>query len=119
MINKYKSRLVAKGYVQQPGVNFIEVFASTTRVKTIRFLTAIAAKNRWELHHFDNKATFLYGEFKENFYVTQPEGYITKRNEYKVYQLMKALYGLRQAHRSSNTKLDTILKILRFQKCTT
>lgn len=63
-INKYKTRLVVKGYVQQPGVDFLEVFASVTWIKTICFLIAIVSTKGWELHHLDVKTTFLYGELK-------------------------------------------------------
>ncbi|KAJ9559933.1 hypothetical protein OSB04_005093 [Centaurea solstitialis] len=116
-INKYKARLVAKGYVQQPGIDFQEVFAPVARIETIRFLIALAVTNGWELHHLDVKTTFLHGELKETVYVSQPEGYIKKGNEHKVYRLTKALYGLRQAPRAWNTKLDGILKSMKFQKC--
>ncbi|KAJ9535118.1 hypothetical protein OSB04_un001804 [Centaurea solstitialis] len=116
-INKYKARLVAKGYVQQPGIDFQEVFAPVARIETIRFLIALAATNGWELHHLDVKTAFLHGELKETVYVSQPEGYIKKGNEHKVYRLTKALYGLRQAPRAWNTKLDGILKSMKFQKC--
>lgn len=42
-INKYKSRLVAKGYIQRHGVDFEEVFAPVARIETIRFIIALAA----------------------------------------------------------------------------
>ena len=116
-INKYKARLVAKGYVQQPGIDFQEVFALVARIETIWFLIALFATNGWELHHLDIKTAFLHGELKEYVYVSQPEGYIKKGNEHKVYRLTKALYGLRQAPRAWNTKLDGILKNMKFQKC--
>ena len=112
-----RARLVAKGYVQQPGIDFQEVFAPVARIETIRFLVALAATNGWELHHLYVKTAFLHGELKETVYVSQPEGYIKKGNEHKVYRLSKALYGLRQAPRAWNTKLDGILKSMRFQKC--
>jgi len=116
-INKHKARLVAKGYVQQPGIDFQEVFAPVARIETIRFLIALAATNGWELHHLDVKTAFLHGELKETVYVLQPEGYIKRGNEHKVYLLTKALYGLRQAPRAWNTKLDGILKGMKFYKC--
>lgn len=34
-INKYKTRLVAKGYVHQYGVDYDEVFAHVARIETI------------------------------------------------------------------------------------
>ena len=42
-INKYKACLVAKGYVQQHGVDYEEVFAPVARIETIRLLINLAA----------------------------------------------------------------------------
>ena len=41
-IIKYKAGLVAKADVQQPGINFDEVFAPVARLETIRLLIALA-----------------------------------------------------------------------------
>lgn len=108
-ITKHKARLVAKGYVKKHGVDFDEVFAPVARIETVRFIIALAASNGWEVHHLDVKTAFLHGELKENVYVTQPEGFVTKGSEEKVYKLHKALYGLRQAPRAWNIKLNEIL----------
>ncbi|KAG7557329.1 Zinc finger CCHC-type superfamily [Arabidopsis suecica] len=116
-INKYKARLVAKGYVQKHGIDFDEVFAPVARIETIRFIVAIAASNGWEVHHLDVKTAFLHGELKEVVFVSQPEGFVVKGSENKVYRLNKALYGLRQAPRAWNIKLNKILKELGFTKC--
>lgn len=54
-INKYKSRLVAKCYIQRHGVDFKEVFALVALIETVRFLISLAASNEWEIHHLDVK----------------------------------------------------------------
>ncbi|AAF32440.1 hypothetical protein; 74056-75837 [Arabidopsis thaliana] len=113
----YKARLVAKGYVQQYGVDFEEVFAPVARIETIRLLINLAASHGWEIHHLDVKTAFLHGELKETVYVYQPEGFERKGSEDKVYKLNKALYGLRQAPRAWNNKLNHILVELQFLKC--
>lgn len=61
-INKYKSILVAKGYIQRHGIDFEEVFAPVSRTKTIRFIIGLAASNGWEIHHLDVKTAFLHGD---------------------------------------------------------
>ncbi|KAL1207758.1 Retrovirus-related Pol polyprotein from transposon TNT 1-94 [Cardamine amara subsp. amara] len=106
-VNKHKARLVAKGYVQQYGIDF----------ETIRLLVNLAAANGWEIHHLDVKTAFLHGELKETVYVTQPDGFEKHGSEEKVYRLNKALYGLRQAPRAWNNKLNQILEELQFKKC--
>lgn len=93
-ILKHKARLVAKGYVQKVGIDFDEVFAPVTRLETVRLLLALAANNEWEVHHLDVKSAFLNGKLYEEVYVKQPEGYVVKGSEGKVYRLFKALYGL-------------------------
>ncbi|GKC59328.1 ribonuclease H-like domain, reverse transcriptase, RNA-dependent DNA polymerase, partial [Tanacetum coccineum] len=86
-IIKYKERLVAKGYVQEQGIDFDEVFAPVARIETVRLILALAAYHGWQ------------------------------GNSGKVYKLTKALYGLRQAPRAWNVKLDQTLKSLDFKKC--
>ena len=78
---------------------------------------AMAASKFWEIHHLDVKTAFLHGVLKEEVYVTQPEGFEIKGEEDKVYILRKALYGLRQAPRAWNIKLNDILKGLGFKHC--
>lgn len=114
---KHKARLVAKGYVQRKGIDYDEVFAPVARLETIRLLLALSAKEEWEVHHLDVKSAFLNGELLEEVYVTQPEGFVKKGQEQKVYKLSKALYGLRQAPRAWNARLDKCLKDLGFKKC--
>ena len=45
------------------------------------------------------KAAFLNGELDEKLYMEQPQGYVVKGKEYCVYELRKALYGMKQASR--------------------
>ncbi|XP_076947543.1 uncharacterized protein LOC143619520 [Bidens hawaiensis] len=116
-IIKYKARLVAKGYVQMPGIDFEEVFAPVARLETIRLLFALAAREEWSIHHMDVKTAFFHGELKEEVYVQQPEGFIVPGKEDKVYRLYKALYGLRQAPRAWNERLNATLKRLKFKRC--
>ena len=116
-INKFKARLVAKGYVQRHGVDYDEVFAPVARIETIRLIVALAASRGWDVHHLDVKTAFLHGDLKEEVYVSQPEGFVVKGQEDKVYKLHKALYGLRQAPRAWNVKLNQILRGLGFSRC--
>ena len=116
-INKYKSRLVAKGYIQRHGIDFEEVFAPVARIETVRFIIALAASRGWEIHHLDVKTAFLNGDLKEVVFVSQPEGFEVKGQEHKVYKLHKALYGLRQAPRAWNEKLNKVLENLNFNRC--
>ena len=111
---RHKARLVAKGYVQRRGIDFDEVFAPVARLETVRLLIAVAAQEGWEIHHLDVKSAFLNGELEEEVYVVQTPGFEQKESEEKVFKLRKALYGLRQAPRAWNIKLDRSLISLGF-----
>jgi hypothetical protein len=112
---RYKARLVAKGYVQREGVDFDEVFAPVARLDSVRALIAVAAHMGWQVHHLDVKSAFLNGDLKEEVYVEHPPGFTSTDEKAKVFRLRKALYGLRQAPRAWNMKLNATLKQLSFE----
>jgi hypothetical protein len=114
IVVKHKARLVAKGYVQRKGVDFDEVYAPVARLDSVRVLVAIAAQQKWQVHHLDVKSAFLNGDLQEEVYVTQPPGFERDGEKGMVYRLHKALYGLRQAPCAWNHKLDATLKELGF-----
>lgn len=117
VVVKHKARLVAKGYVQQQGVDCGEVFALVARMESIRLLLAVAAQEGWSVHHMDVKSAFLNGELEEEVYVQQPPGFTAAGHEGKVLKLIMALYGLRQAPRAWNVKLDSSLRDMEFTRC--
>ena len=45
----------------------------------------------------DVKTTFLNGDLKENFFMSQPKGFVLKGQENKVCKLVKSLYGLKKS----------------------
>lgn len=108
-INKYKARLVVKGYAQLPEVDFGETFASVARHETIRFLLAVAAQRGWHILHFDVKSAFLNGELEEDIFVHQRIGFEVEEQIDHVYKLHKALYGLKQAPRAWYDRIDAYL----------
>lgn len=116
-IVKHKPRLVAKGYAQRHGVDFDEVFAPVARMEMVRLLLALATHNGWQVHHMDVKSAFLNGDLAEEVYVHQPASNEKKNKEGHVLRLRKALYGLRQAPRAWNAKLDMSLMSLGFERC--
>ena len=105
-IIKHNARLAAKGYVQKQGIDFEEVFAPVARIDSVKVILAMAGNRGWKVHHLDVKTTFLNGELEEEVHVVQLEGYAVKGKEQYVLKLSKALYGLRQAPRAWNFKLD-------------
>jgi hypothetical protein len=112
-IVKHKVRLVARGFLQQEGIDFDDAFAPVAQMESVRLL-ALAAQEGWHVHHMDVKSAFLNGDLKEEVYVHQPPGFAIPGKEGKVLRLRKALYGLRQAPIAWNAKLDSTLKGMGF-----
>jgi hypothetical protein len=81
-------------------------------METVRMLIALAAHRGWAIHHMDVKTAFLNGDLLEEVYVEQPPGFTVDGKEHMVLRLKKALYGLRQAPRAWNAKLDASLRTL-------
>ena len=58
-IIKHKARLVARGFVQQEGVDFDDAFTPVAQMESVRLLLALAAQEGWRVHHMDVKSAFL------------------------------------------------------------
>ncbi|GJX33973.1 retrovirus-related pol polyprotein from transposon TNT 1-94 [Tanacetum coccineum] len=113
---KNKARLVAKGYQQEEGIDFEESFAPMARIKAIRIFIANAASKNMFIYQMDVKTRFLNGELKEEFYVSQPEGFSDPDHPTHVYRLKKALYDLKQAPKAWSDTLSKFLLDNRFSK---
>jgi hypothetical protein len=92
-IERYKSRLVAKGFLQKQGVDFEKVYAPVNKHTTLKALLAIVAQQDLELHQLDVKTTFLNGELEEEIYMQQPQGY-EQGGSNIVCRLLRTLYRL-------------------------
>ncbi|GJY52879.1 gag-pol polyprotein [Tanacetum coccineum] len=97
IVIRNKSRLIAKGYKQEEGIDFEESFAPVARLEAVRMFVAYAAHKKFTIFQMDVKTTFLNGPLKEEVYVSQPDGFVGPNFPDNVYRLKKALYGLKQA----------------------
>jgi len=68
-VEKYKARVVAKGFSQCPEVDYTEVFAPTFRMASIRTIIALSAIHDYHLHSIDVSSAFLNGDLKEEIYM--------------------------------------------------
>ena len=96
-VERFKGRLVAKGYSQKFGIDFEETFAPVVRFSSIRTLLAFAINNNMTVHQMDVVTAFLNGELQEEIYMQQPPGYEVPGKERMVCKLKKSLYGLKQS----------------------
>ncbi|GJR50614.1 retrovirus-related pol polyprotein from transposon TNT 1-94 [Tanacetum coccineum] len=104
-----KSRLVAKGYDQQEGIDLEESVAPVARLEAARLFVAYATHKSFLVYQIDVKTTFLNGPVKEDVCVNQPDGFVDLHHPDKVYHLKKALYGLKQAPRAWYDELSNFL----------
>ena len=121
-IDKYKARLIIKGYNQKEGLDYFDTYSPVTRMSSIRMLIAIAAIHNLEIHQMDVKTAFLNGDLDEEIYMEQLEGFIVPSQEKKVCWLVKSLYGLKQAPKQWHEKFDSVMmtngfKINECDKC--
>ncbi|CAI7798883.1 unnamed protein product [Closterium sp. NIES-54] len=107
-IERYKSRLVAKGYQQKEKVDYKELFAPVVKPTTLRTLFAGAAIKGWVVKQMDVTTAFLNGVLEEEIFMAQPEGFDDVSG--RVLRLKKALYGLKQAPRQWYLKLRGVLE---------
>jgi hypothetical protein len=115
-VERYKARLVARGFTQTYGVHYNKKFAPVAKFTSIHCILALAALEDMEIHQMDVKTTFLNGELEEEIYMEQPQGFVHQGGEHLVCKLHKSLYGLKQSPRAWNQKLNAFLKSIEFMK---
>nr|GEU38484.1 copia protein [Tanacetum cinerariifolium] len=126
LVIRNKARLVAVGYSQQKGIDYDETFAPVARIVAIRLFLAYAAHKDFTVFQMDVKTVFLNGILKEEVYVGQPPGFISKQYPDHVYALDKALpdimfatcmYARYQAN-SKEHHVSAVKRIYRYLKWT-
>jgi hypothetical protein len=94
-LERYKARLVARGFQQEHGQDYDETFAPVAHMTTIHTLLIVAFVRGWYISQLDVKNAFLNGELREDVYMRPPPGYSVP--EGMVCHLLRSLCGLKQA----------------------
>ncbi|KAH9651797.1 Integrase catalytic domain-containing protein [Citrus sinensis] len=115
-VERYRARLVVKGYAQKEGIDFNEIFSPVVRLTTVRVVLAMCATFDLHLEQLDVKTAFLHGELEEEIYMLQPEGFAEKEKENLVCRLNKSLYGLKQAPRCWYKRFDSFIMSLGYNR---
>lgn len=84
-IERFKARLVARGFSQIHGIDYTETFAPTVRMDTLRLFLARVAKENLECYHYDIKNAFTESNLKEEIYLSPPKGVPVTKGYVKSY----------------------------------
>nr|GEY15031.1 hypothetical protein [Tanacetum cinerariifolium] len=104
--------------LQEKGINFKKSFAPVARLEAVWIFVAYAAHKSFPIYQMDVKIAFLNSPLTKEVYVAQPDGFVDPNHPENVYQLRKALYGLKKAPRVWYDELSKFLTSKGFTKGT-
>ncbi|KAK9873685.1 hypothetical protein WA026_023685 [Henosepilachna vigintioctopunctata] len=113
---RYRARLVARGFSQKSGIDFNETFSPVVRHSSLRLLIAMSVQLNLKIIHLDVMTAFLNGELNETIFMKQPEGFQVSKDINKFCKLNKAIYGLKQASRAWNMKVNKVLTDIGYER---
>ena len=116
-IIRYKARLVAQGFSQRPGIDYVETYSPVMDAITFRFLISLAVSEELDMRLMDVITAYLYGSIDSDIHMKIPEGFklpeavSTKPRSMFSIKLQKSLYGLKQSgHMWYNRLSEYLLK---------
>ena len=109
---KDKARLIGKGYTQQLGIDYNEMWAAVTQLESVRMTAAIATKLNLKLWRINFVGAYLNSLTKEDIYMKQLEGFVEPGLEDHVCKLVHTIYETMQgAHDWYETLMNTFDKL--------
>jgi histone deacetylase 1/2 len=117
-LDKHKARLVARGFTQQYGIDYLDTFSPVVKAATVRLVLSLAVSRDWHLRQIDISNAFLHGVLTETAYMQQPPGFQDPEHPDYVCKLHKSIYGLKQSPRAWYSRLSDRLQQLGFAPST-
>ncbi len=113
---RVNGRLVARGFSQRPGIDYVETVSPVVHLTSICSLLAFAIKKGMLIHQMDVATAFLNGQLEEEIYMEQPPGYVQVGKEHLACKLQRSVYGLKQSPHCWNTVLRDYLRKMGFSQ---
>ena len=93
-VNRYKTRLVARDFTQVYKVNFIEIFASTMKINSLRTLLTIITLENIKVEQVNVNNVFIELSLKKEIYMQA--SFELKLKTERILLLRRSLYNLKQ-----------------------
>lgn len=103
-IERYKARLVARGFKQRQGFDHFETYAAVVNIDTISTILSLIAGYNLKYIQFNVSTAFLNGTKEKEIFLDIPEGLKVDNN--KCLKLRKVLYRLEPSPRAWKTTFD-------------
>ena len=104
-VHRLKGRLVARGFRQIYGRDFIHSYAPVCKLETFRICLAEMARRGMNLNILDIRSAYLEADIEVIQFMKPPQG-VTPPQPGMVMKLLKSLYGLRSSGRSWHDKFS-------------
>ncbi|KAF0728525.1 hypothetical protein Ae201684P_016080 [Aphanomyces euteiches] len=114
-IEKFKARLVARGFLQRYGVDYTETFSPVIQQQSVRLLLMLGLHFDVDVAHVDVPQAYVKAGLDTNIYMAIPD-MVPGDPETQALRLLKSLYGLKQSGRMWHADIDATLVQLGLQK---
>jgi len=71
-IEKYKPRLVAKGFAHKYDVYYEKTFPPVVKMLTIKIILSLSTAQGWKVFQLDIKSAFLNGDLDVKIFMNKP-----------------------------------------------
>ena len=119
VFDKFKARLVGRGFTQIEGVDYDPEGTSSPVARNSTFMATMAEATAMKhfLYSFDVKSAYLLADLTEEVYARVPYGmYVDPKTQ--CLRILKSLYGLKQSGYNWFSKLSNNLREIGFEQST-